>query len=98
MPKKWVPNAPAALLCALLADYSAPSSAEFFGCDDQHKPWHVAHSYSDAAPYANHYAQSPPRVTIHPRSEAKRYCRARLVKEFRISGPVIVPRTYCWWQ
>jgi hypothetical protein len=98
MLRKWVPYAIAALLCALLAGHSAPASAEFFGCDDQHPARHVAYSYNAAAPYTRHYAQSRPRVTIHPRSEAKRYCRSRLVKEYRISGPVIVPRTYCWWQ
>ena len=29
---------------------------------------------------------------------AKRYCRSWLVKEYRVSGPVIVPRMQCWWQ
>jgi hypothetical protein len=45
-----------------------------------------------------------PRITVHPRaggqlpSTAKRYCHAQLVKEYRVSGPVIVPRMQCWWQ
>jgi len=43
------------------------------------------------------------RITIHPRTSepgpnAKRYCRSWLVQEYRVSGPVIVPRMQCWWQ
>ena len=42
------------------------------------------------------------RITIYPRREpgpnAKRYCRAKLVQEYRPSGTVIVPRMHCWWQ
>ncbi len=48
-------------------------------------------------------AQKRPHITIYPRSRplgpnAKRYCRAWLAQEYRVSGPVIVPRQYCWWQ
>jgi hypothetical protein len=48
-------------------------------------------------------SQSRPRITIHPRQirpgpNAKRYCRAWLAKEYRVSGPVIVPQQYCWWR
>jgi hypothetical protein len=48
-------------------------------------------------------AQRRPRVTIYPRSRAlpptaTRNCRAVLVKEYRVSGPVIVPRETCFWQ
>jgi hypothetical protein len=44
-----------------------------------------------------------PRVTVYPRRtspgpNAKRHCRAWLVKEYRVSGTVIVPRRQCWWQ
>ena len=44
-----------------------------------------------------------PKVTIYPRRpypgpNAKRYCHAWLVKEYRVSGPVIVPQMRCWWQ
>ena len=42
-------------------------------------------------------------ITIYPRHQrlsanAKRQCEADLVKEFRPSGTVIVPRMQCWWQ
>ncbi len=48
-------------------------------------------------------ARPRPRITIHPRTgepgpNAKRYCRSWLVQEYRVSGPVIVPRMQCWWQ
>jgi hypothetical protein len=46
---------------------------------------------------------SRPRVVIQPRSyrlppNAKRECRAKLVQEYRVSGPVIVPQMTCWWE
>ena len=54
------------------------------------------------APGQEAYAQtSRPRIIITPRRlgpNAKRYCRTRLVQEFRVSGTVIVPRTTCWWR
>ena len=48
-------------------------------------------------------AQSRPRITVHPRTSfpgpnAKRYCRSWLVKEYRLSGPVITPQMRCWWE
>ena len=48
-------------------------------------------------------AQRRTRITVYPRRQrlsrdAKRHCEAWLVKEFRVSGPVIVPRQRCWWQ
>jgi hypothetical protein len=44
-----------------------------------------------------------PRVTIYRRRvyvapNAVRQCRAWLAKEYRVSGPVIVPQMYCWWE
>jgi hypothetical protein len=46
---------------------------------------------------------SRPRVVIQPRGyrlppNAKRECRAKLVQEYRVSGPVIVPQMTCWWE
>ncbi len=78
---------------ALLAAIPRPAAAEFFGCEDQHGVRHV--SYGQAAPYASHYArageaqssyaQVRPRVTIHPRHQARRICRSWLAKEYRVS-------------
>jgi hypothetical protein len=44
-----------------------------------------------------------PRVTIYPRHvypgpNAIRQCRSWLAKEYRVSGPVIVPQMRCWWE
>jgi hypothetical protein len=44
-----------------------------------------------------------PHVTIYPRRiypgpNAKRQCRSWLTKEYRVSGPVIVPQMRCWWE
>ena len=44
-----------------------------------------------------------PHVTIYPRRvrpgpNAKRQCYSWLVKEYRVSGPVIVPQMRCWWE
>lgn len=99
-------------ICGLLAVFlassvlfSAPARAEFFGCND--KPGRVLASYKSGQASRNtreFAAQSArPRVTIYPRQgqpgrNAKRHCRSWLVKEFRVSGQVIVPRQQCWWQ
>ena len=47
----------------------------------------------------------PRRIVIHPRNwivepppTAKRYCTSWLAKEYRVSGPVIVPHMQCRWQ
>ena len=44
-----------------------------------------------------------PHITIYPRNDypgpyAKRHCQSWLAKEYRVSGPVIVPQMRCWWQ
>jgi len=43
-----------------------------------------------------------PRITIYPPRylppNAIRQCRSWLVTEYRVSGPVIVPRMRCWWE
>ncbi|MBV9347989.1 MAG: hypothetical protein JOZ70_01600 [Pseudolabrys sp.] len=44
-----------------------------------------------------------PQVVITPgrqrlSANARRQCETELVREFRPSGTVIVPRTTCWWQ
>ena len=44
-----------------------------------------------------------PHIVIHPRRiepgpNSKRYCRFWLAKEYRVSGPVIVPQEQCRWR
>jgi hypothetical protein len=36
------------------------------------------------------------RVSLPP--NAVRQCRSWLAREYRVSGPVIVPQMYCWWE
>jgi hypothetical protein len=99
MPRNWVPCALAAATFALLAAVPNPASAEFFGCNQQHAVRKVAFNSDNQEPaYARHYAQARPRVTIYPRHSARRYCRSWLAKEYRVSGPVVVPRMRCWWR
>jgi hypothetical protein len=48
-------------------------------------------------------AQTRPHITIYPRRgyvspNAKRQCRSTLVQDYRVSGPVIVPKMRCWWE
>jgi hypothetical protein len=76
-----------ALTCVVFTQMS-PASAEFSG---------TSPSTRELA------AQSRPRITIHPRRmhpgpNAKRYCQSWLAREYRVSGPVIVPQMRCWWD
>ena len=95
-----------ALIFALNAGFSKPASAEFFGCDDQHPARSAARapSLARSSSFTHEFAaQSRPRITIYPRRaspgrNATRQCRSWLVKEYRVSGPVIVPRQQCWWE
>jgi hypothetical protein len=88
------------LILALSAGISAPAWAEFFGCHDT--PGKVLAVYS--GDYTHDYAQqiARPRITIRPRHalgpRAVRHCRSWLTKEYRVSGPVIVPQQSCWWN
>ena len=83
MPRKWAFFAVLAVIFGLNAGLLPPAAAEV--------------STRELA------AQSRPRITIHPRRirpgpNAKRYCQSWLAKEYRVSGPVIVPQQQCWWQ
>jgi hypothetical protein len=96
------------LICALNAGLALPASAEFIGCDGQRPARSaspiLAPSFACSSRFTHEFAaQSRPRITINPRQtspgrNAKRHCRAWLVKEYRVSGPVIVPRQQCWWE
>jgi hypothetical protein len=86
-----------AVVVAMSAGTLAPASA---GSND--KPARAL--ASDGGRYTYEFAaQSRPRITIRPRwvypgRNAKRYCRSWLAKEYRVSGPVIVPQMRCWWD
>ena len=107
MPRSWIVWSLLALFCA--GPFSTVARAEFFGCNDKVSVRYDGHrAQANAQASANYTheftAQSTrPRVTIYPRkhrlsSNSVRQCRATLVKEYRISGTVIVPRTTCWWE
>jgi hypothetical protein len=101
MPRNWI-------VCAFLAPifagallFSTSALAEFFGCNDL-RPGRVL---SDSRNYTHEFAaqSSRPRVVIQPRrnrltQNSVRQCRATLVKEYRVSGTVIVPHMHCWWE
>jgi hypothetical protein len=90
-----------ALILAISAGSLLPASAEFFGCND--KPGKVLAVYGDRG-YTHEFAAQTarPRITIHPRRHptrtATRHCRSWLAKEYRVSGPVVVPQMRCWWN
>lgn len=43
------------------------------------------------------YARGRPEITITPRRPLYRRCVERLQLQYRPSGPVLYPLTYCWW-
>jgi hypothetical protein len=85
MPKNWTFFALLVVMGGLIAA-TLPTSAEVSGSS--------THELA---------AQARPRITIHPRRiypgpNARRQCRSWLAKEYRVSGPVIVPQMHCWWD
>ena len=96
-----------ALAALLGVVFATPAAAEFFGCNDKTSVRNLRSTsshYASAGTTREFAAQSSrPRVTIHPRQtqagrNSVRQCRAQLVKEYRVSGTVIVPRMQCWWE
>jgi hypothetical protein len=95
-----------------VAVMATPAAAEFFGCKDPKVTVRnyggstsgASSRYASARTTHDFSAQSSrPRVTIYPRqhtvrSNSVRQCRAQLVKEYRVSGTVIVPKMQCWWE
>jgi hypothetical protein len=89
-----------ALVLVISAGFLTPAAAEFFGCHDT--PGKVLAVYNGDGYTHDFAAQSRPRITIHPRHGLSRYatrhCRSWLTKEYRVSGPVIVPQMRCYWN
>jgi hypothetical protein len=72
--------------------------AAFFACAQAS----AAENARGTQEYAAQTAHRP-HIVIRPRRlepgpNSKRYCRSWLAKEYRVSGPVIVPQQQCWWQ
>jgi hypothetical protein len=101
MPKKSKFLGALALVLAVSTGMSAPASAEFFGHHDT--PGKVLAGYNGSG-YTHEFAAQTvrPRITVHPRHvlgpHSVRHCHFWLAKEYRISGPVIVPQQRCWWN
>jgi hypothetical protein len=109
MPRSWIVCAVLALVLAGTGLFSEVARAEFFGCNDKNSSRIISstagHNAHASARYTNEFAAQAtrPRVTIYPRrtklsQNAVRQCRATLVKEYRVSGTIIVPRMTCWWE
>ncbi|MGB6536619.1 MAG: hypothetical protein WBF58_11735 [Xanthobacteraceae bacterium] len=47
--------------------------------------------------YAPRLRHVRPRIEITPRPLLYRRCVERLELQYRPSGPVLYPQTYCWW-
>lgn len=81
-------------LIVFSAGGAIPASAQQSDCNDQT----LANCPAERAAQ-----KKRPRVTIYPRRvypgpNAKRQCRSWLAREYRVSGPVIVPQMRCWWE
>jgi hypothetical protein len=105
MPKSRTFLGSLTLVFVVSAGLLAPAAADVRSGRDQHArlPVHGG-GCSEVGGYTCEFsAQSRPRITVHPRRtrpgpNAKRYCRSWLAKEYRVSGPVIVPQMRCWWE
>ena len=109
MPRNWIVCIVLAFVLAGTGLFSTNALAEFFGCNDKNSSriisstsGHTAHA-SARTTYEYSAQAVRPRVTIYPRRtqvsrNSVRQCRATLVKEYRVSGTVIVPRMTCWWE
>ena len=98
MPKKLQLFCSSGADCCISAGMLAPASAEFFGCNDAHSK--RSPSAATATPKNSPRrpcARASPctRAAAIRGRNAKRYCRSWLAKEYRVSGPVIVPQMHC---
>jgi hypothetical protein len=104
MPKIAIALAPLGLISILIVGAVTPASADSFSCSNQRIHSDAACGGPESPQTQEFAAQSRrPRVTIYrrrvyPRPNAVRQCRSWLVREYRVSGPVIVPQMYCWWE
>ena len=89
----------ALLTCGACSGLLTPAAADFLGGKDNRPEsgYSQSHTYEFAA------QATRPRITIYPRryrpgAYAQRYCQSWLAREYRVSGPVIVPQMRCWWN
>jgi hypothetical protein len=82
------------LTCAASAGLSWPASAQILAGNQR---------YTGSPTYDFDARTKRPRVTVYPRRHyvgrnSVRQCRSWLAQEYRVSGPVVVPQMYCWWE
>ncbi len=78
-------------MAVLAAAMIAGSHAAAFGLD---RPGAAAESQDISAQRS--WRRARPAIRVYPRP-LTRECRVRYVREWRVSGPVIVPAMRCWW-
>jgi len=88
----------AGALLAFTLSATMPSSMAAVGCNDRQPGLASRCGTSEFAAQTKR-----PRVTIYrryiyPRPNAVRQCYSWLEREYRVSGPVIVPQMRCWWE
>jgi hypothetical protein len=95
---------PLGLICGLVLAAVTPASADSASCGKRWSEPNASCAGYAPTPIQDLSAQTRrPRVTIYRRRgslppNAVRQCRAWLAREYRVSGPVIVPQMYCWWE
>ena len=91
------------LIAALVIGAATSALADPSSCSDQMRA-NAACVRPGASLVQEFMAQKKrTRVTIYGRRtylppNAVRQCRSWLAREYRVSGPVIVPQMYCWWE
>ena len=96
--------APLGLICAVVLGAVTPASADSDGCRKRGSELNASCIDPAPIPIQELSAQTRrTRVTVYRRRvslppNAVRQCRAWLAREYRVSGPVIVPQMYCWWE
>jgi hypothetical protein len=60
-------------------------------------PASAALAQTPGGPYGPRHYPARPRIEITPRPLLYRRCVERLQLQYRPSGPVLYPLTYCWW-
>src|SRR5262245_18253653 len=96
--------APLGLICGLVLGAITPVLADSPRCRERASELNASCVGRASGPIQDLSAQTRrTRVTVYRRRvslppNAVRQCRAWLAREYRVSGPVIVPQMYCWWQ
>jgi len=91
------------LISALVISASTSALSDPSGCSDQMRAQAACTSSGPSSVQEFAAQKKRTRVTVYGRRtylppNAVRQCRSWLAREYRVSGPVIVPQMYCWWE